>query len=342
MPLREPGSGGGEMTADKNLKLIIQIPCLNEAETLPAVIKGIPNRIYGIGDIEILVIDDGSKDNTKEVAEKFGVRHIIRFAGTKGLAKAFITGIDAALKLGADIIVNIDGDGQYDPSDIPKLIGPIVCGKADMVIGARPVEKLKHFSFVKKKLQRIGSWVVRKISGIDIPDVTSGFRAFSRQAAISINVISNFTYTIETLIQAGIENISLEHVSVKALPVPRKSRLFKTFGEYIVKSIAAIIRIYTMYNPLKVFTIISGAIFGIAALVFARFLYFYVTMPDKRPIQHLIVTGVLTLLAFQTFMIGLIADLISANRKLIENTLKRVKNLELSNDRQIPHKKPSV
>jgi len=315
---------------NKNLKLIIQIPCLNEASTLSDTFKDIPRQIEGISTIETLVIDDGSKDRTKEVAAEIGVNHIISFTNRKGLAKAFITGIDASLKLGADIIVNLDADGQYDPKEIPKLIEPIVNKKADMVIGARDIDNLKNFSFIKKRLQRIGSWVVRKMSGTNIPDVTSGFRAFSKQAALSINVISNFTYTIETLIQAGNENIALTHVDIKARPVRRKSRLFKTIGEYITKSVSTITRIYTMYKPLKVFSLISGCIAVIGLLILLRFLKFHLEGTGTRHIQYLIVSAITMLLAFQVFMIGLIADLISANRKLIENTLKRVKNLELT------------
>ena len=311
------------------MKLVIQIPCLNEASSLEAVIKEIPRTIDGVSPVETVVIDDGSTDGTSKIARKLGVNHVIRFANRKGLAKAFITGIDASLKLGADIIVNIDGDGQYDPQDIPRLIKPIIDGKADMVIGNRNVEKLEHFSFIKKILQKLGSCVVRKISNTNIPDVTSGFRAFSKQAALSINVMSDFTYTIETLIQAGMENIALEHVSVTARKVKRKSRLFKTIGQYIGKSISTMIRIYTMYKPFKVFSGAALVIFMIGALLFARFFYLRATVPGARPIQHLIASAFAMLLGFQVFLIGLLAELISSNRKLIENSLKRIKNLEL-------------
>ncbi len=315
---------------DKKLKLIIQIPCLNEADTLPGILQNMPKKIEGIGVIETLVINDGSVDETEGVAKSLGVDHIVNFARRKGLAKAFIAGIDTALQHGADIIVNIDGDGQYDPHDIPKLVRPIVEGRSGMVIGDRDIVNIKHFSFIKKRLQVLGSWVVKKISNINIPDVTSGFRAFSKDTALSMTVLSDFTYTIETLIQAGTGNVALSHVRIKANPVIRKSRLFKTIGEYMSKSISTIIRIYTMYRPFKVFAIISSVVFSIGLFFFARFLYLYMTIPGERPIQHLIVVGVFMLLGFYLFLIGLIADLISANRKLIEDTLKRVKKLELS------------
>ena len=310
-------------------KLVIQIPCLNESSTLPKTFGEIPKNITGIGTIETLVIDDGSIDNTGTVAKDIGITHVIRFTGRKGLARAFMTGIDASLNLGADIIVNLDADGQYDPADIPKLIAPILEKKADMVIGTRDIDNLKHFSFLKKKLQKIGSLVVRKISGTNVPDVTSGFRAFSKQAALSINVVSDFTYTIETLIQAGNENLVIEHVPINTRPVLRKSRLFKTMKEYITKSITTMLRIYTMYKPFKVFTIISSVIFIAGMLIFLRFMQFHHAGTGTRHIQYLIVSAVAMLLGFQVFLIGLIADLISANRKLTENALRRIKKLEL-------------
>jgi glycosyltransferase involved in cell wall biosynthesis len=314
---------------NKKTKRLIQIPCLNESSTLPRTFKEIPKTVKGIDIIETLVIDDGSIDNTKIIAKELGVTHIISFTGRKGLARAFMTGIDASLKLGADIIVNLDADGQYNPTEIPKLIQPILDKKADMVIGSRDIDNLKHFSFLKKKLQRMGSLVVRKMSGTNVPDVTSGFRAFSKQAALSINVISDFTYTIETLIQAGNENLVIKHIPINARVVLRKSRLFKTMKEYITKSITTMLRIYTMYKPFKVFTIISSIIFILGILIFLKFLQFHFEGTGTRHIQYLIVSVVALLLAFQVFLIGLIADLISANRKLTENVLRRIKKLEL-------------
>jgi len=312
------------------VKVIIQIPCLNEARTLPALIAEIPARIEGAGKIETLVIDDGSTDGTSDSAKRAGATYIIRHTSRKGLARAFETGLNESLKRGADIIVNLDADGQYDPKDIGSLIAPIASGRADMVIGARDIENLRHFSFFKKKLQRIGSFVVRMVSRTDIPDVTSGFRAFSKEAAASINVVSDFTYTIETLIQAGNQAIALEHVPVAAREVKRKSRLFRTIREYIAKSTSTIIRIYMMYKPLKVFSLIAGALCLAAAFFFGRFLVLRFSSPGARPIQNLVAAGVFTILSFQVFLIGLLADLVAANRKLLENTLKRVKTLEHS------------
>jgi len=311
------------------MKLIVQIPCLNEASSLPDVIRDIPRAIENISDIEIVVIDDGSTDGTGDIAKDLGADCVIRSTQRKGLAKAFITGIDISLKRGADIIVNLDGDGQYDPKDIPAMIKPILEGRAEMVIGNRHVEKLAHFSFIKKKLQKIGSWVVCKVSGTRAPDVTSGFRAFSKQAALALNVTSDFTYTIETLIQAGTENIALDYVSVKARPVVRKSRLFRTIREYVTKSVYTILRIYTMYQPLKVFSFGAVFVFLISAIFFARFIQFHIQGSGTQHIQYLIVGSVVALLSFQIFMIGLLAGLIASNRKLIEDTLKRVKDVEL-------------
>lgn len=312
------------------MKLIIQIPCLNEAESLPKILSEIPKSIDGVRVIETLVVDDGSTDDTVLVAKKSGVTHILRHTSRKGLARAFANGLDKALKCGADIIVNLDADGQYDPQEIAQLIQPILKGNADMVIGARDIENLRHFSFVKKKLQKIGSFVVRMVSHTEIPDVTSGFRAFSKDAAMSLNVVSDFTYTIETLIQAGSQNITLSHVPVTAREVARKSRLFKTVYEYIAKSASTIIRIYTMYKPLKVFSAISGLLFLAGTIFFARFLYIRFSTAGARPIQNLIVSGVFITLGFQIFLIGLLADLIAANRKILENALKRVKSIEHS------------
>jgi len=312
-------------------KLIIQIPCYNEEKTLPVTLKDIPRQIKGVEKVEILVIDDGSTDRTVEVAKQNGVDHIVRLTNNKGLAEGFMTGLDACLRLGADIIVNTDGDNQYNAGDIEKLIEPIVNGKADIVVGDRQIDTIPHFSALKKKLQHLGSWVVRQVSGTDIPDTTSGFRAFSRQAALQINVVSRFSYTLETIIQAGKKNIAITHVPVHTNDKLRESRLFKSVVNYVKRSVATIFRIYTMYEPIKTFFLIGGAIFSVGLLVSLRFLYFYLFTPygGKGHIQSLILAAVLFIVGFQVMVIGLLSDVIAANRRLLEDTLYRVKKLEL-------------
>ncbi len=312
------------------MKLIIQIPCLNEEETLPVTLADLPKSIPGVDVIETLVIDDGSTDRTVEVAREHGVNHIVRLTNRKGLAEAFMTGIDACLKLGADIIVNTDGDNQYQGKYIPDLIRPILEGRADVVIGDRQVEKISHFSPLKKKLQKLGSWVVRQVSGTDIPDATSGFRAYSREAALRLNVISRFTYTVETIIQAGKNNIAIEHVPVETNEKLRESRLFRSIPAYLKRSIGTIFRIYTMYEPLKVFSYVGGVVFSMGMLLSLRFLYFYFTGNGGGHIQSLILSAVLMLLGFQIIVMGFVADLIAGHRRLTEDTLYRVKKLELS------------
>ncbi|MDZ7271131.1 MAG: glycosyltransferase family 2 protein, partial [candidate division KSB1 bacterium] len=244
------------------MKLIIQIPCYNEEHTLPITLQALPKQVAGVDEVEVLVIDDGSTDRTVEVARAHGVNHIVRLTKNKGLAEGFMVGLDACLKLGADIIVNTDADNQYCAADIETLIRPILEGKAEMVIGDRRINGLAHVPFVKKKLQLLGSWVVRQVSGTNIPDATSGFRAMSRDAALRLNVISNFTYTLETIIQAGKKNIALAHVPVRTNSALRESRLFRSIWAYVRKSIGTIFRIYTMYEPLRMFMYIGSSIFG--------------------------------------------------------------------------------
>lgn len=311
------------------MKLIVQIPCLNEEKTLPITVSDIPRQVEGIDEVEILVIDDGSTDRTVEAAQEAGVDHIVRFPKRKGLAKAFMAGIDACLRLGADIIVNTDADNQYEGSDIPKLIQPILEGKAEMVIGDRQVDTISHFSPMKKRLQKIGSWVVRQVSHTQVSDTTSGFRAYSREAALNINVLSWFSYTLETIIQAGSKDIAIENVTVGVNEQLRESRLSSSTGAYLRGSIPTIVRIYTMYQPLKVFFYIGAMMFFSGFFIGLRFLYFYFTAGGTGHIQSLILSSMLLIVGFQIVMIGLVADVISANRKLIEDVLLRAKKLEL-------------
>ncbi len=311
------------------MKLIVQIPCLNEEETLPLTVGNIPRKIAGIDRVEILVIDDGSTDRTSEVARELGVDHIIKLSNTQGLARAFMTGLDASLKQGADIIVNTDADNQYKGEDIVRLIKPVIEGRADMVVGDRLTDTIEHFSAAKKILQKLGSWVVRQVSNTEIPDVTSGFRAYSKEAALKINVISEFTYTLETIIQAGKKNIAVDYVPIRTNEPLRPSRLFSSIPGYIKRSAGTILRIYAMYEPLKIFFYFGGFVFAVGAMISLRFLYFYISGSGAGHIQSLILAAVLMILGFQTLVIGLVADLISGNRRLIEDNLYRIRKLEL-------------
>jgi len=311
------------------VKLIIQIPCYNEAATLPVTLADLPRAIPGIDTIEYLVIDDGSSDGTAAVARQCGVHHIVRVTKNKGLANGFMAGLDASLRLGADIIVNTDADNQYHGGDIARLVQPILAGQAELVVGDRRTDAIEHFSWMKKRLQNLGSWVVRQVSTTEIPDATSGFRALSREAALQMNVISRFTYTLETLIQAGKKNLAVSHVPVRTNTKLRESRLFKGNWNYIKRSIATITRIYTMYEPLKMFSYIGGTVFGLGFLIGLRFLYYYITTGGAGHIQSLILAAVLLMIGFQVFIIGLVADLIGFNRRLIESALYRVRRLEL-------------
>lgn len=310
------------------MKLVVQIPCLNEEETLPAALKAIPRKIEGVDQVLVLVIDDGSTDRTRDVALANGADHVVRFTRHKGLANGFMAGLDASLKLGADIIVNTDADNQYPASDIPRLIGPILRGEADMTIGDRQVSEVAHFSWMKQRLQVLGSWVVRKVSGTDVPDTTSGFRALSREAALRINIVSEFTYTLESIIQAGKKRLAIAHLPIAASET-RPSRLFGSTTEYVKRSVATILRIYAMYEPFKVFMILGGVLFSAGAGLGLRYAYFWWHGDIRGHLQSAILSVLLLILGFQTLQWGLMADLIASNRKLIEDLLYRVRKAEL-------------
>ena len=311
-------------------KLIIQIPCLNEAETLPGTLRDLPRSVPGIDRIEVLVIDDGSSDRTSEVARAHGVEHIVRFRRRKGLAAAFVAGVDAAVKLGADFIVNTDADNQYVGADIIKLLEPLVRGEADIVIGDRNIQALAEMSSQKKRLQRIGSWVVRQVSGTQVPDTTSGFRAYTREAALRMTIVSEFSYTLESIIQAGKRRMAIAHVPVRTNPRVRPSRLFDSMFSYIKSSTATIVRIYAMYEPLKVFSYIGGTVFLLGAALVVRFLYYYFTGAGRGHVQSLILSAVLMIVGFQVLLIGLVSDVISANRKLLEDLVYRIRSIEIA------------
>ncbi|MBN1466486.1 glycosyltransferase family 2 protein [candidate division KSB1 bacterium] len=312
------------------MKLIIQIPCYNEEKTLPLTFSELPRQINGIDEIEYLIINDGSDDRTVEVARELGIHHVISFPKNKGLAKGFMAGLDASLRLGADIIVNTDADNQYAGADIEKLVEPILKGEAELVVGDRQTNGIHHFSWFKKRLQRWGSWVVRHVSDTSVPDATSGFRALSREAALQMNVVSEFTYTLETIIQAGKKNLAISHVPIRTNGKLRESRLFRGNWSYIKRSIGTIARIYTMYEPLRMFSFIGAILFGLGLLIGLRFVYFYITSGGAGHIQSLILTAVLLIVGFQVFVFGLMADMIGSNRRLIEDALYRLKKMEHS------------
>jgi glycosyltransferase involved in cell wall biosynthesis len=313
------------------MKLIIQIPCLNEAQTLPVTVADLPRDVPGFERVELLVIDDGSTDDTVEVARSLGVEHIVSFNANKGLAVAFHAGIDACLKLGADVIVNTDADNQYCGEDVLKLVEPIVERRADMVIGDRQVQQHPEFSRTKKLLQRLGSWVVRRASATEVPDTTSGFRAYTRDAALRLNVVSRFSYTLETLIQAGKSDIAVTSVPIRTNPRTRESRLFTSNFQYIRRSIGTIVRIWAMYSPLPAF-LLPALVFALGGVaLMSRFLwrYFTTTGPTGH-VQSLVLGAAFLIVAFMLVMLGIIGNLLSANRVLTERTLYRIRHLELS------------
>lgn len=300
------------------MKLIIQIPCYNEAKTLSIALSALPRKVEGFDKVEWLIINDGSTDDTVKVAKECGVDYILNFKKNQGLAKGFMAGIKECLRQGADVIVNTDADNQYEAKDIPKLTQPILEGRAEYVIGARPINQIKHFSPVKKFLQKLGSWVVRKASGTDIPDAPSGFRAMSRECAMQLNVYSEYTYTLETIIQAGQKNMAIMSVPIRTNEDLRPSRLVKSMSSYIKKSILTIIRIFVVYKPFKFFMSIAIALFGLGFLLGLRFLYFLITGSGDGHIQSVVLAGVLMGMGFQTGLIAFIADLQAVNRRLLE------------------------
>jgi glycosyltransferase involved in cell wall biosynthesis len=327
------------------LKLIIQIPCLNEAATLPATLADLPRRIPGIDVIETLVIDDGSTDGTADVARAHGVHHVVRFRRHKGLAAAFMAGIDACLREGADFIVNTDADNQYAGKDLPRLLAPLLAGEADMCIGDRNIKDLQHMSGSKKWLQRTGSWVVRQVSSTEVPDTTSGFRAYTRDAALEMSVVSDFSYTLESIIQAGKKRMAIAHVEVGTNPRTRPSRLFDNIFSYIKRSAATIVRIYAMYEPLKIFSYIGGIFILVGFPYVIRFLYYWYFHPGPESagkVQSLILAAALMIVGFQIILIGLLADVMSSTRKLIEDVRYRVRRMELRDDRGRRETEPDV
>ena len=314
------------------MKLIIQIPCYNEAETLEIALNDLPKHIDGVDEIEYLIINDGSKDNTVEVAKRWGVNYVVNFKQNKGLAKGFMAGLDACLRNGADIIVNTDADNQYVGEDIAKLIQPILDGKADMVVGERPIDETEHFSPLKKKLQHFGSWVVRKASRTDIPDAPSGFRAYSREAAMRMNVVNEYTYTLETIVQAGRNKMAITSVPIRTNGELRPSRLFNSMMGYVKKSMLTIIRAFLMYRPLMFFTTLGSIMGLIGAGIGIRFLCYWFAGTGAGHIQSLILASMMIILGVMTIIVGLQGDIIAANRKLLEDIQYHVRKLDYDSE----------
>jgi glycosyltransferase involved in cell wall biosynthesis len=312
------------------MKLIIQIPCLNEANTLPRVLSAIPRYISGVDQIEVVVIDDGSTDGTADVARAHGASEVVRNVSNLGLAFTFRRGIDTCLRRGADIIVNIDGDNQYPASEIPVLIAPILSGKAGMVIGDRHPGAIADFSLPKRLLQRLGSWVVRRLSGTKALDAASGFRAFSREAALKLTILNNYTYTHEAILQARSKGIEIANVPISVNPKTRESRLMSSLQVYLAYSLASIIRVFAMYNPLRLFLVIGAWLEALGILLVARFAWFYFQGAGSGKVQSLILAAVLIICGALVALVGVMADLIQFNRRLLEDILERVKRLEFN------------
>lgn len=315
------------------MKLIIQIPCYNEADTLAIALKELPRAVEGFEKVEWLIINDGSTDNTVEVAKANGVDHVVSFTKNQGLARVFMAGLDACLKLGADVIVNTDADNQYNAKDIPLLIKPILDKKAELVIGVRPISEIKHFPLIKKQLQKIGSWVVRLASKTNIQDAPSGFRAMSRDAAMRLNVFNDYTYTLETIIQAGQKNMSITSVPVRVNKDLRPSRLIRSIPNYIIKSVLTIVRIFVVYKPFRFFMTIGLLLFASGFVIGLRFLYYFFKDGGDGHIQSLILASILLGIGFQTILVAFLADLLAVNRRLMEDMQYRIRKKENEKDR---------
>jgi glycosyltransferase involved in cell wall biosynthesis len=325
------------------MKLIIQIPCLDEEETLPATIADLPRRVEGFDSVELLVVDDGSTDRTVEVAREHGVEHIVRLTNNKGLAAAFQAGLDACLKLGADVIVNTDADNQYRGADVAKLVVPILAGEADMVVGDRRVAEIEHFSGSKKTLQRLGSWVVRRVSGTEVSDATSGFRAYNREAALGLLVVDNFTYTLESVIQAGKMLVAVDQTRIETNPQTRRSRLFDSTGSYVRRNGLSILRIYARYEPLRVFATAGLIVAILAVAAWLPFLIDWIFNGDSTGhIQSLILGAVLFIAAVQLFALGVIGDLLAGQRVMTQRVFERVRRVELALGVEPSHYEPGA
>lgn len=311
------------------MKVVIQIPCLNEESTLPQTYADLPKSIAGVDEIEILVIDDGSTDRTVETAKALEVDKIVSLPKNMGLATAFVKGLEASLMMGADIVVNTDADNQYAGDDIPRLVHPILEGRADIVVGDRGVMSVADFSPLKRRLQKLGSWVVKLASGVDTPDATSGFRALSREAAMRTIIFSQYSYTLESLIQAGARQMTVLYVSVTVNPKTRRSRLMRNHADYLVNSTATILRTYTMYRPLRVFLLLGSIFVALGLALGGRFLWYYFQGMGTGKIQSLILTAILLIIGFQVWLIGLLADLINFNRRILEEILYRTRQIEM-------------
>jgi glycosyltransferase involved in cell wall biosynthesis len=318
-----------KMLIKKPVKLIIQIPCYNEAATLPATLEALPRQLTGVDIIEYLIIDDGSQDDTAQVAAAHGVHYVVQLNTHRGLAAGFMAGLDTCLRNGANLIINTDADNQYNAGDIQQLVDPILRGQADIVVGDRGVASLETFSPIKRTLQRMGSWVIAQASGLNTPDATSGFRALSREAALRTLVLSEYSYTLETLIQAGNRGISVAYVPVRTNPNTRPSRLMRSIPHYLTYSGSTILRAYTMYRPLRVFSTLGGLLILGGMVLALRFLYFYIIGQGGGHVQSVILSAILLIIGFQILLIGLLADLISGNRKILEEVLYRLRRVEL-------------